>query len=340
MTESWLGNRAQKLCEALPSLRAYLEAIAVETDERIQALHDITLNVLESDRELRSSDIGRSWLRHLEFLEQGEEAARRPEDCAVVANALALIALNRVRDYRDLAFAASLLGHDAIAEHHHRLDARLSTAEDLPLGTALLHLLNRPRPAQEDGSSRRASLELSGDELAACHTAGVALALAGLRPARRPRHDPILTPGGFEYIAHSARLGELREHLAPIAADPWGAHAQSLARLLPHVESPDAARLGRACLERLRKQAEAQEQRQVADTVRRLVKTSGLSQRAFAARVGTSPSRMSTYVNGQVTPSAAMFVRMARVSKVIASDHGQDRDQEADLDSEIERYLI
>jgi transcriptional regulator with XRE-family HTH domain len=39
---------------------------------------------------------------------------------------------------------------------------------------------------------------------------------------------------------------------------------------------------------------------------------SGLSRAEFAARIGTSPSRLSTYATGKVVPSAAMLVRMRR----------------------------
>jgi hypothetical protein len=39
-----------------------------------------------------------------------------------------------------------------------------------------------------------------------------------------------------------------------------------------------------------------------------------------AARIGTSASRLSTYVTGKVTPSAALLVRMRRVG----SEAGED----------------
>ncbi|MDN5748643.1 MAG: helix-turn-helix domain-containing protein [Pseudonocardia sp.] len=41
---------------------------------------------------------------------------------------------------------------------------------------------------------------------------------------------------------------------------------------------------------------------------------SGRTRADFARSVGTSASRLSTYVNGSVTPSAAMLVRMRRVA--------------------------
>jgi transcriptional regulator with XRE-family HTH domain len=44
--------------------------------------------------------------------------------------------------------------------------------------------------------------------------------------------------------------------------------------------------------------------------VRRLVDESGLTRADFASRIGTSASRLSTYVNGKVTPSAALLLRM------------------------------
>src|ERR1019366_1744013 len=65
---------------------------------------------------------------------------------------------------------------------------------------------------------------------------------------------------------------------------------------------------------RARKLAADSERTQVASEVRRLVECSGLSQRDFAERIGTSGSRLSTYISGKVVPSAALMVRMRRVA--------------------------
>jgi transcriptional regulator with XRE-family HTH domain len=48
--------------------------------------------------------------------------------------------------------------------------------------------------------------------------------------------------------------------------------------------------------------------------VRTLVAGSGLSKRDFAERIGTSRSRLSTYLSGKVVPSATLMVRMRRVA--------------------------
>ncbi|MEZ5382628.1 MAG: helix-turn-helix transcriptional regulator [Microthrixaceae bacterium] len=65
-------------------------------------------------------------------------------------------------------------------------------------------------------------------------------------------------------------------------------------------------------IERARSDAESHDRRAVADRVRAAIGASGLTAAQFAELVGTSGSRLSTYVSGKVTPSAAMLVRIER----------------------------
>lgn len=60
-------------------------------------------------------------------------------------------------------------------------------------------------------------------------------------------------------------------------------------------------------IELARRDAEAVERVAVATEVQRLIEGSGLSRREFAAQIGTSTSRLSTYATGKVTPSAALM---------------------------------
>jgi DNA-binding transcriptional regulator YiaG len=69
-----------------------------------------------------------------------------------------------------------------------------------------------------------------------------------------------------------------------------------------------------AVVERARKEAADTEREQVAGEIRDLVARSGLSQQDFALRLGTSRPRLSTYMSGKVTPSAALMLRMHRVA--------------------------
>jgi transcriptional regulator with XRE-family HTH domain len=63
-----------------------------------------------------------------------------------------------------------------------------------------------------------------------------------------------------------------------------------------------------------RQGAETAEREAVAKEVAQLIRDSGLSRAEFASQIGTSASRLSTYATGKVTPSAALMVRMGRVS--------------------------
>ena len=65
---------------------------------------------------------------------------------------------------------------------------------------------------------------------------------------------------------------------------------------------------------RARKLAADSERADVASEVQGLVARSGLSKHDFAARIGTSRSRLSTYVSGKVVPLATLMVRMGRVA--------------------------
>ncbi len=71
---------------------------------------------------------------------------------------------------------------------------------------------------------------------------------------------------------------------------------------------------------RTRQLAADSERGQVASEVSRLVGGSGLTQQDFADRIGTSRSRLSTYMSGRVVPSAALMVRMRRVARCSAAE--------------------
>ncbi|HSS41807.1 MAG TPA: helix-turn-helix transcriptional regulator [Solirubrobacterales bacterium] len=68
-------------------------------------------------------------------------------------------------------------------------------------------------------------------------------------------------------------------------------------------------------IEQARRDTEAAERMAVASEIQRLIEESGLTRHAFASHIGTSTSRLSTYATGKVTPSAALMLRMRRVSE-------------------------
>ena len=99
-----------------------------------------------------------------------------------------------------------------------------------------------------------------------------------------------------------------------IRLDPWGRVARNLEIYLGYSDLEDVSAFFRLVLEDARDRVEASERKEVQDTVESSWRRSGLTRQNFARAIGTSPSRLSTYLSGSVVPSAAMVVRMQRVA--------------------------
>lgn len=109
-------------------------------------------------------------------------------------------------------------------------------------------------------------------------------------------------------------LDHWRRMVAEVNRDPWGQTARQIEEVLTHARPYGVADVFEIVLARARERAETKERDHVAGEVRQAITRSGLSRSEFASRIGTSPSRLSTYATGNVTPSAALMVRMRRVA--------------------------
>ena len=128
--------------------------------------------------------------------------------------------------------------------------------------------------------------------------------------------DPVET-WPFEGILAAVERGTLPDwdRLATaIRADPWGPVAQQVLEAVRLSRPYGTTELLEAVVARARRLAMDSERDTVASEVRDLVGRSGLSKQDFADRIGTSRSRLSTYMSGKVVPSAALMVRMRRVA--------------------------
>jgi len=97
--------------------------------------------------------------------------------------------------------------------------------------------------------------------------------------------------------------------------DPWGPVARDVEAYLSYADAEAGVSvLMSELIARARLASEAADRQAVADEVREMVRRSGMSRAAFAAAIGSSGSRLSTYVNAKVTPSAALMLRMRRVA--------------------------
>lgn len=101
---------------------------------------------------------------------------------------------------------------------------------------------------------------------------------------------------------------------AEVRRSPWGRVARRVERYLSYREPDGAGTLFALAIEHARLDAARAERAEVATRVRDAVARSGLTNQEFARLVGTSASRLSTYLNGKVTPSAALLLRMERAA--------------------------
>ena len=108
-------------------------------------------------------------------------------------------------------------------------------------------------------------------------------------------------------------LAEWRRLAEEVRARPWGRTARQIEEVLSHSRPYGTAELLERTVETARARAEGEERAAVAAELRELVRRSGLVQAEFARRLGTSASRLSSYVNGAVVPSATLMVRARRI---------------------------
>lgn len=129
--------------------------------------------------------------------------------------------------------------------------------------------------------------------------------------------DPVVT-WPYEALTTAIDRGlvpDWQPIFAEIKERPWGPVARNVEHYLTHAPDDGIAVLFRLAIDRARERLESAEKDQVAARVRAAIAISGVSAAQFAALCGTSASRMSTYASGNVTPSAAMLLRIERMAE-------------------------
>lgn len=106
-----------------------------------------------------------------------------------------------------------------------------------------------------------------------------------------------------------------RRLLRVVEREPWGPTARRVEQALAVSRPYGVTGLMERAIHRARERVSGEERAEIARQVRRHLDRSGLTRSEFAQQVGTSPSRLSTYLSGKVTPSAALLLRMSRVNE-------------------------
>ena len=237
-----------------------------------------------------------------------------PGQTRILTNLATLVDGATAADHRELAELVTTYGTARVARVQAGLDVVLGTGPGLPVTAAAVVVLA--------GRDTTEALLLA-DGVAPHEAAGLAtasqeqawhLVLAGVDGSQTL---PDLT--GLPAIGADPAfdLAGWRELLAPLAHTAWSDYADDLSARVADLADDWLSDLVAGCLGILRDQQADNERRMIAQRIRELVEGAGVTQGEFAEMVGTSRSRFSTYVNGRVTPSATMMLRITRTARAL-----------------------
>jgi hypothetical protein len=140
------------------------------------------------------------------------------------------------------------------------------------------------------------------------------------RPAADKRsHDPDQPVEFWPTVAIRSALqgGDIdtwKRIAAALKRDPYGRTARQVEEVLKGTRPYGISKALWEVLERARTHLEANERAEVARHVRLLIDRSGLGQPEFASRIGVAPEDLAAYLDGSVSPSASLMIRIRRLS--------------------------
>lgn len=101
---------------------------------------------------------------------------------------------------------------------------------------------------------------------------------------------------------------------AALKRDPYGRTARQVEEILGGTRPAGIAKALWEVLERARAHLDANERAEVARHVKLLMERCGLAQQEFASRLGVAVEDLASYLDGKVSPSASLMIRMRRLS--------------------------
>ena len=263
-----------------------------------------------SDR-AASADAGAIWAPFL-ALTASPPWLKDPTRAAVLSNLVGLVLFGDAEDIATLDSVIRSLGPERTAAIQSELDDLLGLGPDLPITTAAVRLLADVGQLRERLRSTGLSATKASAIVTRTHHQTFWLLLSGAEDL--PRTPAIRSIDQLMDLIHHGNARRWRAALLPLIESPWGPYGEHVVRLAKDAGHDAIAELLQDCRKVFRTRQEQRERDAIAREIRRLVAISGLTQRQFAAQIGTSPSRLSTYVNGRVIPSAAMLLRIRRVA--------------------------
>ena len=284
------------------ALHAFYVA-AADADPRGGDFHRMVAAVLSRADRVPPTD-AREWSRFLGLIERHRQNPNAALNCSVLANLVGIAVFGDEADFDALSELTGLLGVERVAAVQHRAARFIEPDLTFPLTTSALRRMVAAPPHRGSGTIIEST---------------VALLLEGVD---LDRVLPVIrTRAELLGVVDGGTVLEWRHHFAVIAVNPWSPYSRHLVDLAQQAARPQVVAVIDRFTEVCREHNKEREREQVAREVRRIVYASGTTQRDFAHWIGTSPSRLSTYISGTVTPSATLMLRMARTSRLL-----QERD--------------
>ncbi|KAA1251286.1 XRE family transcriptional regulator [Mycobacterium simiae] len=140
------------------------------------------------------------------------------------------------------------------------------------------------------------------------------------RPGRQPSGPDADRPVEFWSTAairtalEGGDIATWKRIAAALKRDPYGRTARQVEEVLEGARPYGISKALWEVLDRARTHLAANERAEVARHVKLLMDRSGLGQQEFASRVGVRVEDLATYLDGSVSPSAALMIRMRRLS--------------------------
>jgi predicted XRE-type DNA-binding protein len=138
------------------------------------------------------------------------------------------------------------------------------------------------------------------------------------RPAGDERPVEFWPTAAIRAALETDDLAVWQRIVAAVKRDPFGRTARQVEEVLETARPYGVSKALAEVLNRTREHLEANEREEVARHIRALLERSGLGQKEFASRIGVPNPEFGTFLSGEASPSAALMVRMQRLSERFA----------------------
>jgi hypothetical protein len=144
-----------------------------------------------------------------------------------------------------------------------------------------------------------------------------------VRPRNAERPVEFWPTSAIRSALEGGDIATWKQIAVAIKRDPYGRTARQVEEVLENSRPYGISKALAEVLDRARAHLEANERTEVARHVRLLIERSGLKMPEFASRIGVPVDELGAYLAATTSPSAALMIRMRRLSDRFAKAGAQ-----------------